>query len=293
MHKYEDVHIPEPANLFDDYSTRASPAHKQEMEIDRHMRLTSDVKVQGDDWPKRERYRERAKRFAEQKLEGRELVQWKYQTYLKDFMRCTWAVDESVGRILDALDKQGLTENTIVFYCSDQGFYMGEHGWFDKRFMYEESFRTPLIARWPGKIKPGSVNKDLVQNIDFAETFLALAESPAPTDMQGENLIPLLKGNTPKDWRKSIYYHYYAFPATQSVRRHEGVFDGRWKLIRFYGRGVLDGEEWELYDHQEDPSEMNNIYAQPKAAEKAEELKKERKRLQDYYQIPTKPIAAN
>ena len=190
MSKYEDIEIPEPANLFDTYENRGAAAAGQTMEIDRTMTLVNDLKVEGK-WVNNPRYAERARTFAEAKLEGRELVKWKYQTYLKDFMRCTWAVDESVGRILASLEEQGLAENTIVMYASDQGFYMGEHGWFDKRFMYEESFRTPFIVRWPGTVKPGSENKDLVQNIDFAETFLDLCGVEAPIDMQGESLVPL------------------------------------------------------------------------------------------------------
>ncbi|MEA2069197.1 MAG: sulfatase, partial [Verrucomicrobiota bacterium] len=253
MGKYEDVEIPEPANLFDDYSNRGAAANGQDMGIDKTMTFSHDLKVEGR-WVNHPRYAERAKWFAGNKPEGKELVKWKYQTYMKDFMRCTWAVDESVGKVLQALEEQGLTGNTIVMYSSDQGFYMGEHGWFDKRFMYEESFRTPLIAKWPGKIKPGSINSDLVQNIDFAETFLELAGAPVPGDMQGKSLVPLLRGETPKDWRDSLYYHYYEYPGAHSVRRHEGVFDGRWKLIRFYGMDVPNGEEWELFDLQSDPA---------------------------------------
>ena len=285
MSKYADVEIPEPANLFDDYSTRGEAARGQSMEIDRHMTLRNDLKVEGP-WVKNPRYAERAKWFSENKPEGKELVKWKYQTYMKDFMRCTWAVDESVGLILQALEEQGLTDNTIVMYSSDQGFYMGEHGWFDKRFMYEESFRTPLLAKWPGKIEPGSVNSDLVQNIDFAETFLELAGAPIPDDMQGRSLVPLLTGKTPTDWRESLYYHYYEYPGPHRVRRHEGVFNGRWKLIRFYGKDVPNQEEWELYDLKNDPAEMKNIYGNPECASHVKELKKELKRLKMHYEVP-------
>ena len=288
MSKYEDVEIPEPANLFDDYATRGAAAAGQSMEIDRHMNLTRDLKAEGS-LAQNPRYVERSKWFAENKPEGKALVKWKYQTYMKDFMRCTWAVDESVGHILKALDEQDLSDNTIVMYSSDQGFYMGEHGWFDKRFMYEESFRTPLVARWPGKIKPGSVNEDLVQNIDFAETFLDLAGAPIPDDMQGESLVPLLKGKTPKDWRDSLYYHYYEYPGAHSVRRHEGAFNGRYKLIRFYGTDVPSGEEWEFYDLKSDPTEMNNLYSNPEYAGRIAELKKELKALKKQYSVPDEP----
>lgn len=286
MSKYEDVEIPEPENLFDAYENRGAAANLQDMSIDKTMRLEGDLKAEGKRYAGNPRFESRQKWFAENQPQGRELVKWKYQTYMKDFMRCTWAVDESVGRILDALKEQGLEKDTIVFYSSDQGFYMGEHGWFDKRFMYEESFRTPLLARWPGHIKPGSVNADLVQNIDFAETFLDLADAPIPDDMQGLSLVPLMKGKTPADWRESLYYHYYEYPGSHSVRLHEGVFNGRWKLIRFYGQDVPDGEEWELYDLQNDPSEMNNVYGNPEYSSRIELLKKELDRLKDEYQVP-------
>lgn len=283
MQRYEDIEIPEPNNLFDDYSNRGFAANHQDMSIERTMRLKQDLKVDGNTTGQ---YAERNKYFAEHKLEGKELVKWKYQQYMKDYLRCIWAVDENVGRILDYLEKSGLTDNTVVMYSSDQGFYMGEHGWFDKRFMYEESFRTPLLARWPGVIKPGSVNNDLCQNIDWAETFLDLANAPIPADMQGVSLTPLLRGTTPDDWRKTLYYHYYEYPAVHSVRRHEGVFDKRYKLIRFYGQDVPNGEEWELYDLERDPHEMNNVYANPEYAGKIATLKTELKRLQEYYKVP-------
>ena len=284
MSKYADVVIPEPDNLFDDYATRGTAAHKQDMSIEKTMNLTRDLKVEGES-AMNPRYKKRASCFAENRPEGKELVKWKYQTYMKDFMRCTWAVDESIGRVMETLKKLGLDENTIVMYSSDQGFYMGEHGWFDKRFMYEESFRTPLIARWPGRIKAGSVNTDLVQNIDFAQTFLDLAQAPIPDDMQGSSIVPLLKSEKPKDWRDLLYYHYYEYPAVHSVRRHEGVFDGRWKLIRYYGMDVPNGEEWELYDLKKDSSEMNNIYAKPEYVGTVAELKQQLQNLRDHYEV--------
>jgi arylsulfatase A-like enzyme len=286
MSKYEDVQIPEPDNLFDDYADRRTAAQQQDMSIDKTMTLASDLKAEGAKYEDAERYRERRKWFAENRPEGRDLVKWKYQTYLKDYLRCTWAVDESIGRVLDALEQQDLADHTVVFYSSDQGFYMGEHGWFDKRFMYEESFRTPLIARWPGTIEPESVNRDLVQNIDFAETFLELAGAPIPDDMQGRSLVPLLKGQTPKDWRTSLYYHYYEYPGAHSVRRHEGVFDGRWKLIRYYGLDVPEGGEWELFDLKNDPSEMKDIYNHPESRARIQALEKELGKLRKQYQVP-------
>ena len=291
MEKYADIEIPEPDNLFDDYSTRTTAAHEQDMTIDKTMRMEHDLKV-GGRYANNKQYGARNEWFETNTPKGRNLVKWKYQTYMKDFLRCIWAVDENIGRVLQTLEDQGLADNTIVMYSSDQGFYMGEHGWFDKRFMYEESFRTPLIVRWPGRIKPGSVNTDLVQNIDFAETFLDLAGAPIPGDMQGKSLVPLLEGNTPKDWRESLYYHYYEYPAVHSVRRHEGVSNKRFKLIRFYGPDVPNGEEWELFDLEKDPSEMNNTYNNPENAGKIKELKQELNRLKEQYQVPAEGEAS-
>jgi len=164
--------------------------------------------------------------------------------------------------------------------------YTLKHGWFDKRFMYEESFRTPLLARWPGEISAGSRNNDLVQNIDFAETFLDLAGAPIPTDMQGKSLVPLMKGEQPEDWRSSLYYHYYEYPAVHSVRRHEGIVNKRYKLIRFYGEDVPNGEEWELYDRERDPNEMKSIYNNPEQMHRIEEMKRELQRLRTFYKVP-------
>ncbi|RKX39881.1 MAG: sulfatase [Verrucomicrobia bacterium] len=292
MEKYADIEIPEPDNLFDDYSTRTTAAHEQDMTIDKTMRMEHDLKV-GGRYANNKQYGARNEWFETNTPKGRNLVKWKYQTYMKDFLRCIWAVDENIGRVLQTLEDQGLADNTIVMYSSDQGFYMGEHGWFDKRFMYEESFRTPLIVRWPGRIKPGSVNTDLVQNIDFAETFLDLAGAPIPGDMQGKSLVPLLEGNTPKDWRESLYYHYYEYPAVHSVRRHEGVSNKRFKLIRFYGPDVPNGEEWELFDLEKDPSEMNNTYNNPENAGKIKSLEKELNRLKEQYQVPAEGKAVS
>ena len=285
MDKYADVEIPEPSTLFDDYANRTTAAKKQDMTIAKTMRMEGDVKL-GGKYTNHSQYRRRNAYYEKNKPTGKDLVKFKYQLYMKDYLRCIWAVDESVGQVLDYLDQSGLSENTIVMYCSDQGFYNGEHGWFDKRFMYEESFRTPLIVRWPGKVKAGSVNTDLVQNIDFAETFLDIAEMEVPSDMQGESIVPLLEGQTPADWRTSLYYHYYAYPSTHHVRRHEGVAEQRYKLIRFYGRDVPGGEEWELFDREKDPRELNSEYSNPEYASQVKRLKKELRRLRQYYQVP-------
>ena len=270
--------FPEPETLFDDFSGRGVAAHKQDMSISKTMRMGGDLKVNKGS--------ERAAYIARHNPQGDDLIRWKYQAYMQDYLGCIAGIDENVGRLLAWLTESGLEKNTVVMYSADQGFYLGEHGWFDKRFMYEESFRTPLVARWPGVISPGSRNTDLVQNIDFAETFLDIAGAPIPDDMQGKSLLPLLKGKTPDDWRRSLYYHYYEYPAVHSVRRHEGVFDGRYKLIRFYGRDVPDGEEWELFDLKNDPREMNSVYVNPEYAGKVEALKAELERLKAQYQVP-------
>ncbi|MCH2205023.1 MAG: sulfatase [Lentisphaerales bacterium] len=281
MELYEDIEIPEPANLFDDYSNRATPSATQDMSLEKTMRMKQDLKTD----PSLDN--KRSKDFYANPLTGKALVKWKYQQYLKDFMRCTKAVDENVGRVLEYLKESGLEKNTIVMYSSDQGFYMGEHGWFDKRMMYEESYRTPFLVKWPGTIKPGSVNTDLVQNIDFAPTFLDICGVEIPADMDGVSVVPLLKGEKPADWRKHLYYTYYEYPAVHSVRRHEGVSGKRYKLIRYYGPDVENGEEWELFDLKTDPGEMNSQYSNPEYASVVAELKKELINMRKKYQLPT------
>jgi arylsulfatase A-like enzyme len=286
---YEDTQIPEPATLFDDYEGRGRAAREQDMSIEKTMtkadlkltapkNLTPEQKAAWD-----AAYGPRNKAFEEAKLEGKDLVRWKYQRYMKDYLRCIASVDENVGRVLDYLDQAGLAENTIVIYTSDQGFYLGDHGWFDKRFMYEESLRMPLVVRYPKEIKPGSVNGDIVLNLDFGETFLDYAGVPVPADMQGRSLRPLLQGKTPKDWRTSMYYHYYEYPAVHSVKRHYGVRTQRYKLIHFYH----DIDEWELYDLKTDPDELKNVYGDPKYADVVKELTAELKRLRAQYNDTT------
>ena len=296
MERYEDVTIPEPDTLFDTHNTKTSASNYQKMTIANEMKLDYDLKVKkkyDKQFEKRNRY------FASHKMSGKELTKWKYQQYMKDYLRCIWAVDENIGKVLKYLKDNGLDKNSVVMYSSDQGFYLGEHGWFDKRFMYEESFRTPLIVKWPGVVKPGSVNKDLVQNIDFAETFLDIAGAPIPKDMQGRSLVPLLKGEKPKEWRTSLYYHYYEFPGGHNVRRHEGISGKRFKLIRFYGRNytVKDPEtgkkvklppddEWEFYDLQNDPHEMKNQYNNPEFSSEIKRMKEGLKALKKQYKVP-------
>lgn len=300
LHMYDDVEIPEPANLFDDYSTRGRAAHEQDMTIAKTM-TARDLKLVPPPYLNEEQlevwnaaYEPKNEAFRQANLEGDDLVRWKYQRYIKDYLRCIASVDDNIGRVLDWLDETGLAENTVVIYSSDQGFYLGDHGWFDKRFMYEESYRQPLMVRWPGKVNPGSRDKHLVSNVDFAETFLDIAGVEIPDDMQGRSLVPLLEGDAPDDWRKSHYYHYYEFlndrRTAHMVRRHYGVRTDRYKLIHFYNI-----DEWEFYDLEKDPSEMTNIYSEPQYAEKIAELKKEISRLQTELEVPddTGSVEAN
>jgi arylsulfatase A-like enzyme len=271
---YEELTFPEPDNLFDDYATRGTAAKTQDMSINKTMDLASDLKIWTDENKKGPVFNRTYGRmndsqranwdatydpiiadFQAKDLKGDDLIRWKYQRYMKDYLATIRSVDDNVGRVLDYLEEIGLSENTLVVYTSDQGFYLGEHGWFDKRFMYEESFRTPLLMQWPGKIPEGITSDKLVSNLDFAQTFLDLADIPAPYRMQGRSLVPLMMGNTPEDWRDYLYYHYYEFPAVHSVRKHEGVTSERYKLMHFY-----ELNEWELYDLEADPTEMNNIY---------------------------------
>ncbi len=275
--KFKTITFDEPDTLFDDYSTRTTAAHRQGLNIEKCMDIKADLKA--------EKWEHRRVTLIESGLKGKELVRAKYQAYMRDYMACIAGVDENIGRLLKYLKDNDLEKNTVVMYSADQGFYLGEHGWFDKRFMYEESFRTPLLAKWPGVIKPGSVNSDLVQNIDFAETFLDLAETKIPSDMQGKSIVPLLKGETPTDWRTSLYYHYYEYPGCHNVRRHEGVTTGRYKLIRFYGTNVPGNEEWELYDLRGDPRELQNEFNNPEYASVIAKLKVELQKLRKQYDV--------
>ncbi|RFS19998.1 DUF4976 domain-containing protein [Chitinophaga silvatica] len=268
-----------PATLFDSYENRTAAA-QQEMSIEKDMYLVYDLKlydtsgiIQDGKWSwtnfihdyDRLNPAQKAawdKEYApviedyKQKLPtGKALVAWKYQRYMEDYLRCIKSVDQNIGRVLKYLDDHHLTENTIVIYTSDQGMYLGEHGWFDKRFMYEESLHMPLVMRYPGHIKPGTVEKHLVQNLDYAPTLLQYAGVSAPVEMQGESFAPLLAGQQ-IPWRDAIYYHYYEYPAFHSVKRHYGIRTNRYKLIHFYN----DIDSWELYDLIKDPHEMKNVY---------------------------------
>ncbi len=297
---YEDKTFPIPDTFYDDYEGRPAAA-AQEMSILKDMDLIYDLKMIGAEGKERftesyngllarmdaeqraawdEFYNPIIEDFKKQNLKGKQLYEWKFQRYMRDYLKTLKSLDDNVGRVLDYLDKAGLAENTLVVYTSDQGFYMGEHGWFDKRFMYEESFHTPLLMRLPGG-KKGKIDQ-MVQNIDYAPTFLELAGAPIPDDIQGVSLLPLLKGENPTDWRTSLYYHYYEYPAEHMVKRHYGVRNDRYKLIHFYN----DIDEWELYDLQEDPYELNNIYANPAYHDVKKQMQHELDSLQILYDDP-------
>lgn len=279
---------PEPPTLFDDYANRGKAVKEQEMEIGKEMnpndlkltpanQLTPERRAQWDAY-----YGPRNAAFREAALTGQDLIRWKYQRYLHDYLGCIASVDESVGTLLDYLDREGLSENTIVVYASDQGFFLGEHGWFDKRWIFDESLRTPMLIRWPGVAKAGAVNQDLVSLVDLAETFLEAAGVPVPAEMQGHSLVPVLKGETPSDWRKSFYYHYYEY-AEHNVRPHYGVVTDRYKLVHFYGPDV---DYWELYDREKDPLELRSVYDNTEYAETQKALHEELKRLRTELQVP-------
>ena len=298
---YEDVEIPEPETLFDDYSNRASPAAEQEMTIRSHLQPAYDLKITPENpedpdnlfsgyarmtaeqkaaW--NAAYEPRNRRFREANPQGDDRVRWYYQRYIKDYLRCIAGVDDSVGRLLDWLDTAGLARETLVIYCSDQGFYLGEHGWFDKRWMYEPSLGMPFIARWPGHIAPGTRVSEMIQNIDYAPTFLELAGQPVPEDIQGESLVGLMAGHAPAEWRESLYYHYYEYPQPHRVAPHYGVRTERYKLIYYY-----QTDEWELFDLVEDPLEMRSVYDDPARAAVVADLKAELHRLRAYYRDDT------
>ena len=280
--------LPEPDSLFDDYSGRGRAAREAEMRISDHMGLTNDNKITPenaaalghvpfmewyDDAYRRQfdEYMNDAQRealnavyepinadFVNRDLRGEDLTRWKYQRYMQDYLATIRSVDDNIGRLLSWLETNGQLDNTVIVYTSDQGFYLGEHGWFDKRFMYEESFRTPLLIRWPGVVEAGGVRGAIVQNIDFAPTILDVAGADVPAAMHGKSLAPLFSADD-ADFRDAAYYHYYEYPGIHAVKRHYGVRTQRYKLMHYYH----DVDEWELYDLQTDPSEMRNVYADP------------------------------
>ena len=298
--EYSSKTFPEPESLFDDYTNRGTAAKTAEMNLLHHMMYGHDSKIRPETMEEMGTVNPEVPEFdngfsgpygranEEQRkiydpvidqinadfqkhwhsMSDQEKMRWKYQRYMQDYLATISSVDDNVGRLLDYLEESGLAENTIVVYTSDQGFYLGEHGWFDKRFMYSESFKTPLLVRWPGTIEPGTINDELVQNLDFAPTLLNAAGINIPGDMQGESLMPLFKGEDEKWTRDAVYYHYYEYPSIHMVKRHYGIQSGNYKLIHFY----YDVDEWELYDLMNDPQEMKNVYNQPEYTSVQEEL---------------------
>ena len=273
---------PEPPTLFDDYAGRSKAISDHDMGIDRTFtpldaklvpppNLTEDQRKEWDAY-----YGPRNKEFNDAKLSGKDLVRWRYNRYMHDYLACVKAVDDAVGKMLDYLQSEGIADETVIIVSSDQGFFLGEHGWFDKRWIFEESLRTPLMIRWPGVVKPGSVSNEIVSLVDFAETFLDIAGQPIPEPMQGKSIVSVLKGETPSDWRKSLYYHYYEFPVPHRVRPHYGVVTDRYKLIHYY---TPDVDDWELLDRKADPLEVKNFYDDPAYETTVKELHTELARL--------------
>jgi arylsulfatase A-like enzyme len=296
---FDGVDFPEPETLFDSYAGRTTAAHVQDMSIAVTLEADRDMKVNARQpgsifydqvysrlteaertlWD--EMLDQREAQYNHPDLKGVALVKWKFQIYMRDYLSCVRSLDDNIGRLQHYLEESGLGENTVFVYSSDQGFYLGEHGWFDKRFMYDESYRTPLIVSWPGKITPGSVNEDLVSNLDYAQTFLDLAGVDPHPEMQGKSLLPLLLGNSDGNFREYHYYHYYEYPGWHMVHRHEGVYDGRYKLIHFY-----DIDEWELIDTETDPLELNSEFHNPAYAGTVERLKQALIQQKEFYRVP-------
>jgi len=307
--EYTGKTFPEPETLFDNYNGRGTAAREAEMNILKHQNWAGDSKIypwimdelgikETVKWDKEAFHKEYDRMSEEQRkawdeiygpinedfknrfpnMTDEEKMQWRYQRYMQDYMGSIASVDEGVGKVLDYLEESGLAENTIVVYTSDQGFYLGEHGWFDKRFVYEESFRTPLLIKWPGVISPGTTSDEMVQNLDFAPTLLSAADIQIPEDVQGESMTPIFKGET-NNFREAAYYHYYEYPGIHAVKRHYAIVTKYYKLIHFY----YDVDEWELYDRKKDPREMNNVYNDPAYKEIKEKLHQDLKDLRAKY----------
>ena len=307
---FNNTVFPEPATLFDNYEGRGSAAKEQDMSIEHtltndwdlklmtreellkdttnrlsqvYRRMPADVQEKWDSV-----YAQRISEYRKGDLKGKELIRWKYQQYMRDYLATVVAVDENIGRLLNYLEKTGELDNTIIIYTSDQGFFLGEHGWFDKRFMYEECQRMPLIIRYPKAIKAGTTSSAIAMNVDFAPTILDFAgvelnstDAEGNLGMQGKSLKPILTnaGKVPENWRKAAYYHYYEYPAEHSVKRHYGIRTADFKLIHFYN----DVDEWEMYDMKNDPGELNNVFGKAEYADKQAELMSLLKETQKEY----------
>lgn len=306
---YKDTDIPEPATLHDDYAGRSRLLKQNEMSISEDMYWAHDMKFHGDiEFPKYfkqkgnngeyNRMTDEQKRIWDDQYEpenqaflsklragslsDKQVLSWKYQRYIKDYLRCIAAVDDGIGRMLAYLDESGLAENTIVIYSSDQGFYLGEHGWYDKRWMFEESMRMPFIIRWPGKISPGTRTTTLIQNIDYSPTFLEIAGAKVPAEIQGRSLLPVLKDDcaAPSDWRDAVYYAYYENDSVHNVPKHDGVRSERYKLMWF-----PRSREWNLYDLEKDPQELASCDKDPEYAEILQGMKKLYQDQRSFYEV--------
>jgi arylsulfatase A-like enzyme len=277
--------IPEPPTLWDTYATRSDALRENRQRVAADL-LRRDLKLEppaGLDAAARAAWLVTKPDEVtlpgdgtEVTLRGEALVRWKYQRYMQDYLATVQSVDDNVGRLLAYLDETGLAANTLVIYTSDQGFFLGDHGLYDKRFMYEESLRMPFLARWPGVVAPGTTPSAMGLNIDFAPTFLDVAGLPVPADMQGRSLLPILRGQEPADWRESMYYRYYHDPGDHNTRAHYGVRTRTHKLIRYWKT-----DQWELFDLVSDPLELSNLYGQPGQGELTAQLKAELFRLKD------------
>ena len=280
----------EPKTLFDDYAGRGPAEHQQLMSIAKDLKgfdlkLTRPISFDAEQKVKWDAFfNPMIQQHRAAKLEGDALVRWKYQRYMEDYLACVKSLDDNVGRVLKYLDDNGLAKNTIVVYTSDQGFFLGEHGWFDKRWIFEESIRTPLVVRWPGHTAVGKVNSQIVSNLDFAETFLDAAHVIITVEMQGRSFLPLLAGETPPDWRKSFYYHYYEYPEPHHVRPHYGIVTDRYKLVHFYHGETPD--YWELFDRQSDPQEMQSVWGRADYKETQQKLAGELDQLRHDLKVP-------
>ena len=300
---FNDTVFPEPETLFDDYEGRGEAARSQDMNIentledewdlklltreeilagnnrlhDVYIRMPEEVQHKWDSV-----YAPRIAEYRSGKLQGDELVRWKYQQYMRDYLATAMSVDESIGRVMEYLEEIGELDNTVIVYTSDQGFFLGEHGWFDKRFMYEECLRMPFVIRYPKMIKAGSTSKAICMNVDFGPTFLDLAGIEVPSEMQGRSFRKVLekKGRIPAGWREAAYYHYYEYPAEHSVKRHYGIRTSDCKLIHFYN----DIDQWEMYDMKADPQEMRNVYDDPAYADKRAKMHRILEQVQQEYE---------
>ncbi len=308
LNDYRDRDLPEPSSLFYDYSGLASPAKNQQMEIGNHMSWGWDLKVPKNPETGKEGqmdYLIRRNDLTEDQIKTikdayaennqylydnwdqmteKDKIRWKYQRYVKDYLRVIRGVDDGVGRLMDYLKRENLYDNTVVIYAGDQGFFLGENGWFDKRWIYEESMRMPLIVHWPEGIDAGSVSKHLVQNLDLAPTILDLANTDIPDQVQGRSLVPILKGEDP-EWRDAVYYHYYEGPPrVHNVAKHYGIRTQRYTIAHYY-----EQDEWELFDLEEDPEQLQSVYGDSEYSQVEERLKNKIDELQKKYEVEFMP----